>query len=240
MGSQSAVMMKMAGEQWQYGKRRISAMSNEDFNKMTPEKLFQIETQELRAMIPLMEQSMKDMSALTPIIIKEMVKLVEDFIKIAPLEILKILGLEGVVTGKTPGELEYEQWLKSGGTGTPPPKSDFPSPTPDVKPKPTLEEIQEKAELTTQQLKDIAWQKFVGPGKSRGQIQNAIKAVEKVLNMRYKELKLKQDIYNKKQSQNNLAFLNKVKELINHLLEAIKLYKQALSWLLKNYPKKTP
>ncbi len=79
MGSQSAVMMKMAGEQWQYGKRRISAMTNDEFNKLTPQKLFEIETQELRAMIPLMKESMADMNKLTPIIVTEMVNMFKSF-----------------------------------------------------------------------------------------------------------------------------------------------------------------
>ncbi len=82
MGSQSAVMMKMAGEQWQYGKRRISAMTNEEFNKLTPIKLFEIETSELRAMIPLMQESMRDMNKLTPIIVTEMIKMFSDFVTI--------------------------------------------------------------------------------------------------------------------------------------------------------------
>ncbi len=73
MGAQSAVMMKMAGENWQYGKRRISAMSNEDFNAMTPVKLYQIETDELRAIIPSIESSLASMTPLTSTIVTEMI-----------------------------------------------------------------------------------------------------------------------------------------------------------------------
>ena len=72
--------MKMAGEQWQYGKRRIAAMSNEDFNKLTPQKLINIETKELRAMIPTIQQSMKDMSVLTPTIVQEMINMYKAFL----------------------------------------------------------------------------------------------------------------------------------------------------------------
>ncbi len=72
--------MKMAGEQWQYGKRRISAMTNEEFNKLTPIKLYEIETSELRAMIPLMQESMRDMNKLTPIIVTEMIQMFKDFV----------------------------------------------------------------------------------------------------------------------------------------------------------------
>ncbi len=72
MGAQSAVMMKMAGENWQYGKRRISAMTNEEFNKMTPLKLYQVETSDLRAMIPSIESSLQSMTPLTATIVTEM------------------------------------------------------------------------------------------------------------------------------------------------------------------------
>ncbi len=73
MGAQSAVMMKMAGENWQYGKRRISAMSNEDFNKMSPVQLYQLETQELQAIIPSIEKSLQSMTPLTATIVTEMI-----------------------------------------------------------------------------------------------------------------------------------------------------------------------
>ncbi len=71
MGIQSAVMAKQFGENFQYGKRRISAMSNAEFNSITMEKLLRENTNELKRMIPTMEESMKDMSALVPVIIRE-------------------------------------------------------------------------------------------------------------------------------------------------------------------------
>ncbi len=73
MGAQSAVMMKMAGENWQYGKRRISAMTNEEFNKLTPIRLYQMETSELRAMIPDIKSSLETMTPLTFTIVTEMI-----------------------------------------------------------------------------------------------------------------------------------------------------------------------
>ncbi len=161
MAYQSLAMGEAFGQGFQYGKRRVSAMSNEDFNKMTPLKLFQIETQELKQMIPLMESSMKDMSALTPMIIKEMVKLVETFVTTAPKEILRILGLEGVLTGQTPGELEYEEWLKGDKT-TPPPETDleFPTPSPEGTPVKTPEQLREEKERTQMEINKIADQKL--------------------------------------------------------------------------------
>ncbi len=71
MGSQSFVMMEMAGEAWQYGKRRISAMSNEDFNKLTPEQLHINQTEMLSALIPTIERSMNNMTPMLQTIIQQ-------------------------------------------------------------------------------------------------------------------------------------------------------------------------
>ncbi len=75
MGAQSAVMMKMAGENWQFGKRRISAMSNDEFNKLAanPALLYQIETKELQQIIPSIELSLQSMTPLTSTIVTEMI-----------------------------------------------------------------------------------------------------------------------------------------------------------------------
>ncbi len=64
MGSQSFIMMYEAGSAWQYGKRRISALSNEEFNKLTPLSLLQEHSQLLRDAIPDIQKGMEDMSPL--------------------------------------------------------------------------------------------------------------------------------------------------------------------------------
>ncbi len=71
MGIQSAVMAEQFGTLFQYGKRRISAMSNEEFNKLTPEMLQERMTKQIEGMIPEMERQIKAMSVLVPIIIRE-------------------------------------------------------------------------------------------------------------------------------------------------------------------------
>jgi len=94
MGIQSAVMMKQAGENWQYGKRRISAMTNEDFNNLTPQGMLERSNQEVQAMIPSMEQSIKDMRQFQDFIIVEVIELIRR-------------GLEtglGAIFGMTPQE----------------------------------------------------------------------------------------------------------------------------------------
>ncbi len=76
MGAQSFIMMQMAGAGWQYGKRKISAMKNEEFNALTVNSLLQKEVADVRQAIPTIIQSMNDM---TPMV-SEIVKQYGDFI----------------------------------------------------------------------------------------------------------------------------------------------------------------
>ncbi len=71
MGIQSAVMAEQFGTLFQYGKRRISAMSNEEFNKLTPQMLQDRMTKQIQHMIPEMEKQIQAMRPMTTIIIKE-------------------------------------------------------------------------------------------------------------------------------------------------------------------------
>ncbi len=71
MGIQSAVMAEQFGTMFQYGKRRISAMSNEEFNALTFEKLQSQMTTQLQGMIPQMQQQIQAMKPLVEIILKE-------------------------------------------------------------------------------------------------------------------------------------------------------------------------
>ncbi len=80
MGVQSAVMAKQFGENFQYGKRRISAMSNEEFNKLTPLILMQRANEELKSIIPSMEQSITEMRGFQEFIIKEFIEMINQLI----------------------------------------------------------------------------------------------------------------------------------------------------------------
>ncbi len=71
MGIQSMVMAKQFGENFQFGKRRISAMSNEEFNKTTMTTMLEETRSELKSMIPNMQQSIADMRPMADFIIKE-------------------------------------------------------------------------------------------------------------------------------------------------------------------------
>ncbi len=71
MGIQSAIMAEQFGTMFQYGKRRISAMSNEEFNKMTPDMLQARITTQIQGMIPEMEKQIQAMRPMVIIIMKE-------------------------------------------------------------------------------------------------------------------------------------------------------------------------
>ncbi len=81
MGIQSAVMAKQFGENFQYGKRRISAMSNDEFNKLTPKMIQDNANAELKAMIPSMQDSITDMRQFQEFMIKEMVQTIGELLK---------------------------------------------------------------------------------------------------------------------------------------------------------------
>ncbi len=190
MGSQSAVMMKMAGEQWQYGKRRISAMTNEEFNKLTPIKLYEIETSELRAMIPLMQESMRDMNKLTPIIVTEMIQMFKDFIlgiyqaiqqdtdaTLHPL-FNWMLSLMGFPQKNIGSSLDFDNLADK---FNPPQQIDVPFPTPVIpKRKPrTVKEIAKTIDETTKAIDE--WRVTVPKGVTRGKAIIAIKKFKTIL-----------------------------------------------------------
>ncbi len=81
MGIQSAVMAKQFGENFQYGKRRISAMSNDEFNKLTPAILQNNANAELKAMIPSMQQSIIDMQGFQEFLVKEFIRMVDSLLQ---------------------------------------------------------------------------------------------------------------------------------------------------------------
>ncbi len=84
MGAQSFVMMYQAGEGWQYGKRRISAMSNEEFNKLTPELVMEKQAVVLRDSLATIEKSMNDMTPMIGTIVKQYGDFIREIIKAIP------------------------------------------------------------------------------------------------------------------------------------------------------------
>ncbi len=87
MGIQSAVMAEQFGTMFQYGKRRISAMSNEQFNELTFEKLQSEMTKQLEGMIPEMKKQIQAMQPLVEHIIHEF----GNYLRLAGKEVLNIV-----------------------------------------------------------------------------------------------------------------------------------------------------
>jgi len=104
MGIQSAVMAKQFGENFQYGKRRISAMDNKEFNALTPKKLQENANAELKAMIPSMQQSLTDMREFQVFVIKEFLLTVRAVIDAG---LGKILGLNPTEINETVQNIEH-------------------------------------------------------------------------------------------------------------------------------------
>ncbi len=71
MGAQSLVIGKMFGEGFQYGKRKISAMPNEEFNKLTFEDMMSNARQEIKASVPTMNAAMQDMQPMVEVVVRE-------------------------------------------------------------------------------------------------------------------------------------------------------------------------
>ncbi len=84
MGAQSLVIGKMFGEGFQYGKRKISAMPNEEFNKLTFETMMSNARDEMQASIPTMIQAMQDMKPMVAAVIHEFTNYLSLVIQAAP------------------------------------------------------------------------------------------------------------------------------------------------------------
>ncbi len=92
LGAQSFIMMYQAGEGWQYGKRRISALSNEEFNKLTPQSLMERQAMELKGAIPIIERSMNAMTRMVPMIIEQYGDFIKEAINAMPQFAQNIVG----------------------------------------------------------------------------------------------------------------------------------------------------
>jgi len=74
MAGQSFAMGEAFGKGFQYGKRRVSSMTNEEFNSSSAEAMFNETTADITKMIPSMKNAMSQFSTLQTDIILEMIK----------------------------------------------------------------------------------------------------------------------------------------------------------------------
>ncbi len=81
MGAQSLVIGKMFGEGFQYGKRKISAMPNEEFNKLTFESMMSNAREEIKASVPTMAAAMQDMKPLVDVVVREFLQYINEVSK---------------------------------------------------------------------------------------------------------------------------------------------------------------
>ncbi len=98
MAAQSFVMMMQAGEGWQYGKRKQSAMTNEEFNKQTPLSIMQRQMSELKQAIPTIEESMNAMTPMIRTIVIQYGEFMKEIIRALP-EALKAAQGGQTLTG---------------------------------------------------------------------------------------------------------------------------------------------
>ncbi len=84
MGAQSLVIGKMFGEGFQYGKRKISAMPNEEFNALTFKDMMSNARDEMKASIPTMQAALQDMQPMVETVVREFTNYLSLVIKEAP------------------------------------------------------------------------------------------------------------------------------------------------------------
>ncbi len=77
MAAQSMLMGDAFGKSYQYGKRKISAMTNEEFNALTPEDLAKDITADFDVIIPEMKISMEKSREFQSLIIQELGEIVK-------------------------------------------------------------------------------------------------------------------------------------------------------------------
>ncbi len=87
MGAQSLVIGKMFGEGFQYGKRKISAMPNEEFNKLTFEDIMSNARTEMQNSIPTMQAALQDMKPMVQTVVHEFTNYLSLVISQAPKEL---------------------------------------------------------------------------------------------------------------------------------------------------------
>ncbi len=80
MAGQSMIMGESFGKGFQYGKRKISSMSNEEFNAMTADDLGRELATDYTAIIPHLEQAVRASSDFQQMIIQELIKIIPNFV----------------------------------------------------------------------------------------------------------------------------------------------------------------
>ncbi len=92
MPIQSYLMMFFAGAGWQIGKRKISAIPNDSFNKLSINDLLKMFTADLKETIPTLEKSLQDVTPMVGILVEQYGDFVKEAIKHLPTAVQNALG----------------------------------------------------------------------------------------------------------------------------------------------------
>ncbi len=108
MAGQSLAMGEAFGKGFQYGKRRISSMSNEEFNALTAEGMAKTTFADINSMIPSMESSVKNSDRLQ----SEIIQAMGDLVKSLPQEFLDFFANIGETS--SPSGISTVRYDRSG------------------------------------------------------------------------------------------------------------------------------
>ncbi len=114
MAGQSLMMGEAFGKGFQYGKRKISSMSNEEFNALTPDDLGKSIQTDYNAIIPHLGQAVKASSEFQSLVIREII----DVIKKLPSDIIG--GFTGTSDPNTQTSTSFIRFGAGVTTGTGP------------------------------------------------------------------------------------------------------------------------
>ncbi len=103
MPIQSYLMMYFAGAGWQIGKRKISAIPNPKFNKMSVNELLKGFTADLKESIPTLESSLQDITPLIGVLVEQYGDFVREALRAMPGMLENIFGPQTPEIGSLPG-----------------------------------------------------------------------------------------------------------------------------------------
>ncbi len=260
MAAQSFAMGEAFGKSFQYGKRKISSLTNEQFNKLTAEALHAEVQNDISKMIPHMKKSFDRMEKFQSEVVNSIIRGIAETIgniggalNPAKTDVSDVAyyGSTGIPLGQLKASDPYTQWLQTkellekqlkdfvniapSGTKTPPPK----------KHKHTLSHHFVK---TTTQFQDPRKTKLVGTSQARKlELQNNQKHWEQKLkqatNLKIRVTKLQKvharNIAGKRKKSNQdltiaAGFPRELKKIRNNILDLIKKVQNAKT-LLRNF-----
>ncbi len=116
LATQGFAIMYYGGAGWQFGKRKVSGMSNEEVNAMSPNEFLMKLHSETKTMVPTMQQGMKDMTPLITTTIEQFGSYIREAIAAFPQAVSNIVGGGGGEFSNIPTTQGQGQGQPSGST----------------------------------------------------------------------------------------------------------------------------